>query len=212
MNFKIISPKITDADLLLPKQIPSLRTKDEISYCSISDTIIEQQDAHKVSFDQVIFKNVTITESSLPGIELMDVIFDHCDLSNVDFTDAIIHRTEFRNCKLIGTDFTGGRFQNVYVKDCLGDFATFRLADLKQVAFDNSSLKNSDYYQSKFQKVAFSRCNIDQAMLAGTKLSGMDLSDCEFSGLIVDIQDLEGCIISPQQAVSFVGLLGLVIK
>lgn len=212
MNFKITSPKITDADLLLPKQILSLRTKDEISCCSISDTTIEHQDAHKVSFDQVIFKNVTITESSLTGIELMDVIFDHCDLSNVDFTNAIIHRTEFRNCKLIGTDFTRGRFQNVYVKDCLGDFATFRLTNLKQVAFDDSLLRNSDYYQSSFQKVAFSRCNIDQAMLAGTKLGGMDLSDCEFSGLVVDIQDLEGCIISPQQAVSFVGLLGLVIK
>ncbi|AIQ72779.1 MULTISPECIES: pentapeptide repeat-containing protein [Paenibacillus] len=212
MNFKIDSPKIADPDSLLPEQIYSLQTKDEFSCCGISDTVIDNQEANKVSFDRVIFKNVTITECSLTGIELMDVIFDRCDLSNVDFTNGIIHRTEFRNCKLIGTDFTRGRFQNVRVVDCIGDFATFRFANLKQVAFESSSLMSSDYYQSNFQKISFSECNMDQATLSGSKLNGIDLSDCEFSGLIVDIKDLEGCIISPQQAVSFVGLLGLVIK
>lgn len=212
MNFKIDSPKIADSDSLPPVQIYSLQTKDEISCCTISDTVIDNQKADKVSFDQVIFKNVTIIESSLTGIELIDVIFDSCDLSNVDFSNAIIHRTEFRNCKLIGTDFTKGRFQNVRVVDCIGDFATFRMANLKQVAFENSSLISSDYYQSNFQKVSFGECNIDQATMSGSKLNGIDLSDCEFNGLIVDIQDLKGCIISAQQAVSFAGLLGLVIK
>lgn len=49
-------------------------------------------------------------------------------------------------------------------------------------------------------------------MLSGSKLNGIDLSDCEFDGLQVDIEDLNGRIISPHQASSFVGLLGLVIK
>jgi len=212
MNFKIDSPKITAPDTLLPEQIYSLHNKDEFSRSCISDTVIDNQEASKVSFDQVIFKNVTILESSLTGIELMDVIFERCDLSNVDFTNAIIHRTEFRSCKLIGTDFTRGRFQNVRVVDCIGDFSTFRLANLKQVSFENSSLTSSDYYEANFQKVNFSECKIDQATLSGTKLNGIDLSDCDFSGLIVDIQDLQGCIISAQQAASFVGLMGLVIK
>lgn len=64
MNFKIDSPKIADPDSLLPEQIYSLQTKDEFSCCSISDTVIDNQEANKVSFDRVIFKNVTITECS----------------------------------------------------------------------------------------------------------------------------------------------------
>ncbi len=53
---------------------------------------------------------------------------------------------------------------------------------------------------------------MDQANLSGSKLEGIDLSDCEFDGLMVEIEDLKGCTISHSQASSFVGLLGLVIK
>ncbi|ULO06492.1 pentapeptide repeat-containing protein [Paenibacillus sp. 19GGS1-52] len=212
MKHKIDPPKIADNIALPPQEIFSLQTKDEFSFCSINDQFIDSQEAGKVSFEKVLFRNVTITESSLSGIELTDVIFERCDLSNVNFSDAFVHRTEFRNCKLIGTDFTRGRFQNVLFTDCIGDYATFRFANFKQVAYVDSSLIGADYYQSVLQKISFNRCNLDQAMLSGTKLNGIDLSDCEFSGLHVEIEDLYGCIISAQQAASFAGLLGLVIK
>lgn len=212
MKHKIDPPKIADNIALPSQQVFSLQTKDEFSLCSINDQFIDSQEASKVSFEKVLFRNVTITESSLSGIELTDVIFERCDLSNVNFSDAFVHRTEFRNCKLIGTDFTRGRFQNVLITDCIGDYATFRFANFKQIAFVDSSLIGADYYQSVVSKISFNRCNLDQAMLSGTKLNGIDLSDCEFSGLNVEIEDLYGCIISAQQAASFAGLLGLVIK
>ncbi|MFD2875610.1 pentapeptide repeat-containing protein [Paenibacillus rhizoplanae] len=60
------------------------------------------------------------------------MIFDHCDLSNVDFSDAFIHRTEFRDCRLIGTDFTRARFQNVSFTGCIGEFAVFRFCQLQR--------------------------------------------------------------------------------
>lgn len=212
MNTKIDSPKIPkDLPVLLHK-IHSIQSKDEFSLGSISDAIIEYQEASKVSFEKVVFKNVTITESSLTGIEFTDVVFDRCDISNVDFSDAFIHRTEFRGCKMIGTNFTRARFKNVLFVGCVCDFATFRFGDFKQVAFEDSSLMSTDYFQSVLHKTLFSVCNMDQAILSGSKLKGIDLSDCEFSGLIVEIEDLYGCIISAQQAASFTGLLGLVIK
>ncbi|MFD2875609.1 pentapeptide repeat-containing protein [Paenibacillus rhizoplanae] len=71
---------------------------------------------------------------------------------------------------------------------------------------------SADYYQSTLKDLYFSECNLEQATLAGCKLKGVDLSECEFIGLLVDLQDLEGCIISAEQAASFAGLLGLVIK
>ncbi|MEK4062992.1 MULTISPECIES: pentapeptide repeat-containing protein [unclassified Paenibacillus] len=212
MNHKIDPPKIADPLSLPVQQVFSLESKEEFSLCAISDTFIEYQEASKVSFDKVLFKNVTITESTLRAVELTDVIFENCDLSNVDFSEAFIHRTEFKLCKMIGTDFTRARFQNVRVTDCIGDFASFRFGNFKQTAFENSSLNSADFYQSAFNKMSFSVCKIDQAVMAGSKLRDIDLSDCEFSGLNVDIEDLPGCIISADQAASFAGLLGLVIK
>lgn len=212
MSNKIEQPRIPEPELLLPQQIHSLASKDEFSRCLISGSLIEYQDAARVSFDKTIFKNVTIAESSLNGIELTDVIFDHCDLSNVDFSDAFIHRTAFRDCRLIGTDFTRARFQNVSVIGCIGEFAVFRFVSFKGVSFERSSLISADYYQSSLNGLYFSECNLDQATLAGCRLKDIDLSDCEFTGLTVDLQDLNGCIISAEQAASFAGLLGLVIK
>jgi hypothetical protein len=212
MKNKMELPKIP-ADLpVLNEEIRSIRSKDELSIGSVEDIILDNMEAVKVSLEKMTFKNVTIMESSLPESEWTDVIFDKCDLSNVNFSGSFIHRVEFRNCKLLGTDFSRSRFQNVRFSDCLGDYSMFRFANFKQVGFEDCSLISADLYHLTLQKTSFARCNLDQATLSGSKLKGIDLSDCEFDGLQVEIEDLNGCIISPHQASSFVGLLGLVIK
>lgn len=81
MNNKIEPPRIPDPGLLTPQDIHTLASKDEFSRCLFEGALIEYQEATRVAFDKTIFKNVTITESSLQRIELTDVIFDHCDLS-----------------------------------------------------------------------------------------------------------------------------------
>src|SRR5687768_13337595 len=113
MKQKIDLPKIPENLATLTHEVSSLRTKDEFRLGTVCDFTIDSQEAKKVSFEKFVFRNVTVTESSLVGIELTDVVFEKCDLSNVCLTDSFLHRTEFRNCKLIGTDFTRSRFQNV---------------------------------------------------------------------------------------------------
>ncbi|TKH44719.1 bTB/POZ domain-containing protein KCTD9 [Paenibacillus terrae] len=212
MEIKIELPKIPSDLPVLTDEMYSLRSKDEFNMGSVEDMTMDNVEATRVSFEKMIFKNVTIMESSLPESEWTDVIFDKCDLSNINFSGSFIHRVEFRNCKLLGTDFSRSRLQNVRFVDCLGDYSLFRFANLKQVGFEDCSLISADLYHMTLQKIFFTRCNMDQAMLSGSRLKGVDLSDCEFDGLQVDIEDLDGCIISPHQASSFVGLLGLVIK
>ncbi|WP_151733025.1 pentapeptide repeat-containing protein ['Paenibacillus yunnanensis' Narsing Rao et al. 2020] len=212
MNFKIDPPKINERTLSQPRTLHSLADREEVTNCIVSDCLIEYQEATRVACDKVIFRNVTIAESALPSIELTDVIFENCDLSNVNFSEAFIHRTEFRRCKMLGTDFSDARLQNVRLIDCLADFANFRMGSFKQVAFESSSLISSDFYRCGLNSVAYSKCNIDQTNLAGCKLKDIDLSDCDFTGFLVDIPDLQGCVISAGQAAAFAGLLGLVIK
>ncbi|OBA05164.1 bTB/POZ domain-containing protein KCTD9 [Paenibacillus polymyxa] len=212
MKNKIESPKIPVELPLLNEEMYSIRSKDELSLGVVEGIMLDNMGAVKVSLEKMTFKNVTITESSLPESEWTDLIFDKCDLSNINFSGSFIHRVEFRNCKLLGTDFSRSRLQNVRFLDCLGDYSMFRFANFKQVGFEDCSLKSADFYHLTLQKAFFTRCNLDQAILSGSKLKGIDLSDCEFEGLQVEIEDLNGCIISPHQASSFVGLLGIVIK
>jgi len=212
MNPKIDVPNIPDNLSDLTHAIMSLQSKDDYRLGVVSDTVIDNQDAKRVSFEKTMFKNVTVMESSLIGVELTDVVFDKCDLSNVCLTDSFLHRVEFRNCKIIGTDLTRSRFKHVRFVNCMGEFALFRFAKLKHVVFDECVLTSADFSHSQLEKTFFSACRINQAAMTGCKLEGIDLSDCDFDDLIVEIEDLKGCIIAPRHATSFIGLLGVVIK
>jgi uncharacterized protein YjbI with pentapeptide repeats len=203
----------------LPVDLPELelnfeliQNHDHFESGIVHDCIIEGLQASKVSVDRVLFHNVTFTETSLRAVELTDVLFEKCDLSNVSFHDAAIHRTEFRNCKMIGFDLTGATLRNVRFHQCLGDYATFRFTNLKQCILENCSLQSADFYSSTLNKVQLWSSNIDKAEFTSTKLEGMDLSNCEFTGLGVGIDELQGCIISRGQASIFAELFGLVIK
>ncbi|WP_338042494.1 pentapeptide repeat-containing protein [Paenibacillus ginsengarvi] len=190
----------------------TLRPKDDYRLVSVRDIFIEQQEASKVSFEKAVFTNVTVTESTLEGIELTDVLFDKCDLSNIYLNDSFLHRVEFRHCKLIGTDWTRSRLQHVRFEGCVGDYSAFRFASFKHAAFGDCSLLGAHFFHSVLQHTFFTSCRIDKANMTGTKLEGIDLSDCEFDGLLVDIEDLRGCIVSPQHVSSFAALLGLIVK
>ncbi|MDQ1235850.1 uncharacterized protein YjbI with pentapeptide repeats [Paenibacillus sp. SORGH_AS306] len=212
MNISIEAPKIPQHLETLHEPLYTLQSKDEFSHARIEHFTIDRQEAQRVSFDKTIFEHVDMIESHLAEIELTDVIFDQCDLSNIPFPRSFVHRTEFRNCKLIGTDFAQSRLQNVRFTDCVADYSVFRFSQFKRVLFENCSLLGADYCSSVFNSVFFEQCQLDTAMLSGTSLDTVDLSTCDFTSLQIEIEDLRGCIISPYQASSFVGLMGLVIK
>ncbi|MFD0959268.1 pentapeptide repeat-containing protein [Paenibacillus chungangensis] len=179
----------------------------------LQDASMEYQEAHKVIVDKTVFRNVVFTESSLIGSELTDVVFDKCDLSNANFSDAIIHRSEFLDCKMVGTNLTGATIRNVRFRQCLADYATFRFSDMKSIILEECSLLKSDFYHCKLQKKAvFRQCNIDGAQFSGTELDGIDLSDCQFDGIGVEANNLKGCLIAREQAYLFAGLFGLKLK
>ncbi|WP_197470757.1 pentapeptide repeat-containing protein [Anaerosporomusa subterranea] len=123
-----------------------------------------------------------------------------------------MHQVEIKNCKILGINLLGATLRNVLFDNCYGDYATFRNVNCKQVKFHNSSLANADFYKSTLLHVHFSNSSLDQIQLSGTKLAGIDLSSCEFRQIGVTIEDVQGCIVSPQQAVGFSKLFGLIIK
>ncbi|CAG7648571.1 pentapeptide repeat-containing protein [Paenibacillus allorhizosphaerae] len=210
---KIIeAPKLPKTLANITQPAYHLQPEDEFSLGIICDCTIDSQTAGKVSFDKIVFQNVTFTETSLTDLELTDIVFERCDLSNVIFHDAIIHRTAFYDCKMIGVDLTGATFRNVQFHRCIADYATFRFSNAKQALFQECSLCSADFYNAAFQKVYFSRSNMDRAQMTGVKLEGIDLSDCEFDALGAGLADLQGCVISREQASVFAKQFGLAIK
>ncbi|MFF2889398.1 pentapeptide repeat-containing protein [Paenibacillus sp. NPDC057967] len=209
-TMKIETP-ILPAELpIQPK--PDLTVQDFVEMGIIQDCSFDERDIDRVTFEKIIFRNVTFADTSWARMELTDVIFEKCDFSNADWTDAVLHRTEFRDCKMIGMQLTGATIRNVLIDNALADYASLRVSNTKQFIIQDSSLSRADFCFAKLQKTELSRCNIDRAQFSGTPLSGMDLSDCEFNGLSVNIEDLKGCMISREQAYVFAALFGLIVN
>ncbi|WP_227011657.1 pentapeptide repeat-containing protein [Paenibacillus lutimineralis] len=210
-TLKIEPPRVAPDELSL-LELPGIGSNDNYEMALVQDCVIEDQEANKATFDMVKFKNVLFSNTSLTGIELTDVIFEKCDLSNIDFSGAIIHRTEFRDCKMMGMNLTDATLRNVVLNHCLADYANFRFSNMKQVIIQDSFLRKADFGYSKWLKVEFYQADIDQAQLSDIDLNGIDLSDCAFNGLGVNVENLRGCIITREQAYVFANLFGLIIK
>lgn len=148
---KMDKPKIQE-QLLEPETIAFLESKVEYKHKLIENITLDQQEASKVSFENVVFRHVTISESALEQFEFTDVRFEHCDFSNVNLSGAFMHRIEWHNCKFVGTDFSNSRLQNVSFLHGLGDYSNFRFAHLKQVSFSESTLIGADFAYLALQK------------------------------------------------------------
>jgi len=211
-QMKVLSPDIPNEIAEIIFQDRKICNEDCFQMGKISHCIIENQSAEGVFFEKIIFENVIFQQVDFSGLELIDVIFEKCDLSNVDFNEAIMHRVEMKDCKIVGINLMGATLRNVLFDHCYGDYATFRNANCKQVKFHNSSLVNADFYTSTLLNVYFSNSSLNEIQLSGTKLAGIDLSSCEFRKIGVTMEDVQGCIVSPQQAVGFSKLFGLIIN
>src|SRR5690625_3016501 len=145
-------------------------------------------------------------------IDLTDVVFENCDLSNADFMGANIHRVEFRDCKMLGINLSESSLRNVLFDHCILNLSAFGFSSLRQVRFDDCSLKNADCYECKFTKVSFDQSDLNDVNFFNTPLKGIDLSPAQFERLSVSLEDLAGCEVSKDQAIGFAAMIGLKIK
>lgn len=200
----------------LPENMKILRF-DELTDRSLYETGIIEFDigpvyAEHVHFVEVYIKGVTFNQANLPFSSWMDVVFEDCDLSNVDLKRAQFTRVEFRKCKLAGTNFDQAMMRDVQFSHCEAPYALFNLAEVQDVLFNASLLKGANFIDAHFTNVQFNNSNIQDVQFTGTSLRNIDLSLCQFDYIHADEKDLRGAIIAPEQALSFIELFGLKVK
>ena len=70
------------------------------------EIIVDNLTMDSCIFDKIIF-------SKIENVSLMDVIFNDCDLSNVNFDNEYLTRVIFNNCKLSGTSFINSNLEDI---------------------------------------------------------------------------------------------------
>lgn len=166
----------------------------------------------RISFDDVIFKKVSLSGNNMRTAEFVDVIFQACDFSNANFENAVFHRCEFINSKVTGTDFANAKIGHTLFDACDGKYSNFSFSGMREVEFKDSNLTDAEFYECKFKDVRFLTCKMDDVNFGETELNGVDLSSNTYGRIEVTLPKLSGCIVSKDQAIGFARILGLTVK
>lgn len=189
-----------------------VRDRERYDYLALSQLDLAGQRAEYASFEATRFSRVSMRDSNFPGLALLDVRLEDCDLANADLYKASLQRVELVASRLVGLKASEAEFHDVLFKECKGEFAFFRSATFKSVRFESCDLAEADFVGADLSGVIFSRCNLTRCDMAGAKLVGADFRGSNIEGLKVGVAELQGAIVGPSQALSFARLLGLVVK
>ncbi len=205
-----------------PKLLPVLETTKYETILQNEDQIfdgVEIIDEHFrsvelkrfVTFSSVI-KDSNLSENKFDGADVVDTRFINCDFSNTSFSKASIHRVEFINCKMTGIIFDETIIKDVCFKESLLNLSSINESKLENIVFEESKLLTTDFFNSKLKNTHLKKCDLTESKFMDTSLAGIDISSSFFESLSIKKEDLEGCIVSPLQAIQMASLMGLVVK
>ena len=141
----------------------------------------------------------------LRSLALTDVVVREGDFANADLTGARMRRVVFERVRMTGVTFAEMQAEDVLLRGCRLDLASFRAAEIARVAFEDCVLDEADFYGAGLRQVRFAGCRMRRVELEHARLSSVDLrtSDLEdpsgeLRGAIIDSVQLAG--LAPQLA------------
>lgn len=160
----------------------------------------------------LVFDRVSFASCDMTSLNLVDARFIACDLSNSMLRRFEATRVEFLDCKLIGMNAFGCRWNDVLIDHCDARFAQFGEGRLRRCEIRGSQLRETGLVRVTLEATKLIDVVLRQADLAETRLHGVDLSACDIEGITLRIEDLRGAIVSAPQAMELARLLEVLIK
>ncbi len=162
-------------------------------------------------FHECRFEKLTFSTDG-EGCLFADVIFDHCDLSNINFHEVVCRRVEFHNCRLTGIDFTRSTLEDVLFENCECSYANFSNSKCKRCSLQGTRFLEAGFSMCSFMHMEIDDCDFMGAELVDTSLRGMDFSNSRIDNILVSAEGLKGVIVNEVQAVACAKLLGIIVK
>jgi uncharacterized protein YjbI with pentapeptide repeats len=162
-----------------------------------------------VRIDRCLCTSVTLADPNAHGLHLHDARIEDSDLANIVLTGSSLERVEIISTRLTGAICTEAKLKSVLFRECKMDFSLLRMARLQQCVFESCNLTDADFYGADLSGVIFRDCDLSRADLSHTKLASADLRGCRLDGLRGTPSNLDGLIISPDQAPLLITIFGV---
>lgn len=203
---KIADPSFTEECILSDFRIENgTRVDSALFENEICDKKMEQIDFYECKMKHISF-------SGMQSCSFVDVIFEHCDFSNIHMNECIFRRCEFINCKMTGTEFLGSRFTDVKLisSQCI-------LANLSDTVWNyciwkETSFREAYLHTCSFSKLKVDTCDFQFCEFYETPLADIDFTTSNINGIAVQPVNLKGMVINAMQAVALIEVFGIVVK
>jgi len=149
---KLVAPKLSYIE---KTSFEECLKKMKFQDVHIDQNIQQRTIIQDLTFDGCLFENIDFTKVSLKYLDLIDVTFDKCDLSNQNFDHQYLNRVQFKNCKLTGTSFIETNLKDVLFDHCQGRYSNLSSSQLLNVMFDHCDLQEASFYDANFKKIQF---------------------------------------------------------
>jgi uncharacterized protein YjbI with pentapeptide repeats len=159
--------------------------------------------------DRCVWRNVTLADAGAKQLRVRDSVIENSDLANIDLTGSLFERVDISNSRLTGSNLTEAQLKSVLFRECKLDFAAMRMAKLQNCIFENCNLTDADCYEADLTGAIFSGSDFSRADISRANFKGVDLRDCRLDGLRGMPANMDGLIISPDQAALLITLFGV---
>lgn len=136
-----------------------------------------EQTIHNVTFEKCEFAHCDFSSAVLPGCKFIDCRFEQCNLTLINVANTRFSCDEFRDCKLVGIDWTVAYWPKF-------DFYS-------QLNFKNSILDNSSFFGLKLHESFFEECRLHDVDFRNAELTKSSLLCCDLANSLFMQTDLE---------------------
>jgi uncharacterized protein YjbI with pentapeptide repeats len=151
---------------------------------------------------------LTLTHARLAGVrlpgatfedaEMVDVVWDDCDLAGLTLASTVLRRVTFRRCRLTSLVAADLVASDVWFLECRMEEAWLRAARVERADLSACDLTGSDWYGARVTKTRIRDSRLDGAELSQSRLDGVALHGTSIDG-VRGSAALRKLVIGPEQ-------------
>ncbi|MDY6926420.1 MAG: pentapeptide repeat-containing protein [Pseudomonadota bacterium] len=169
------------------------------------------------SFEECEFIDCDFSDSQFHGCKFTQCEFVRCNLSLTDMANSQLYGLTFKDCKLVGVDWTKADWPQYYrdfelkFQRCLLNDASFYGLTLNELVMDECRVHDADFREGNFTDSQMTHCTFDRSLFMHTNLERVDFSDSTGCSIDVLANELKGARFSSFEAVHLLESLGIVL-
>ena len=136
-----------------------------------------------VEYENCSFSDCDFNEAKFANCRFVDCTFTACNLSVVDVGGSRFRDVVFRECKVIGVNWTKASWPKLMLSSplkfhkCIINDSSFFGLSLEEIVIEECKAHDVDFREGNFSRANFSFTDFTHSLFGKTNLAGADLSE-----------------------------------